>query len=98
MPVRDGSRSDQDERLGPPGPERSIRFRDSEHGIAMNQEVWRKVEELFHAALECAPEARRIFLDRACSGDTDLRQQVVPLLTKEAQAGSFLEVPAIEDM
>jgi len=76
MPVHDGSRSDQDERLGPPGPERSIRFRDSEHGIAMNQEVWRKVEELFHAALECAPEARRIFLDRACSGDTDLRQQV----------------------
>jgi serine/threonine protein kinase len=64
----------------------------------MNQEVWRKVEELFHAALECAPEARRIFLDRACSGDTDLRQQVEQLLAKDAQAGSFLEVPAIEDM
>ena len=64
----------------------------------MSQEHWRKVEELFHAALECAPEARPKFLDRACSGDTDLRRQVELLLAKEEQAGSFLEVPAIEDM
>ena len=64
----------------------------------MNQEVWRKVEELFHAALECAPEARPRFLDRVCSGDPDLRRQVELLLAKEAQAGSFLEVPAIESI
>ena len=64
----------------------------------MNQEVWRKLEDVFHAALGCAPEARATFLDRACSGDTDLRRQVELLLAKEAQAGSFLEVPAIENM
>ena len=64
----------------------------------MNQEVWRKVEELFHAALECAPDSRPRFLDGACSGDTDLRRQVELLLAKEEQAGSFLEVPAIENM
>ena len=64
----------------------------------MNQEVWRKVEELFHAALECAPEARPRFLDRACGGDTDLRRQVELVLAKEVQAGSFLEVLAIENM
>jgi hypothetical protein len=29
----------------------------------MDQELWRKVEELFHAALDCAPEARQAFLD-----------------------------------
>jgi Tol biopolymer transport system component len=64
---------------------------------AMNQEVWRKVEELFHVALECAPDARPRFLERACSGDTDLRRQVELLLANEEQAGSFLEVPAIEN-
>jgi len=63
----------------------------------VNQEHWRKLEELFHAALECAPEARPRFLDRACSGDTGLRRQVELLLAKEDQAESFLEIPAMED-
>ena len=31
----------------------------------MNQELWRKVEDLFHAALERAPEERQSFLDIA---------------------------------
>ena len=61
----------------------------------MNQDLWRKVEELFHAALERAPEARQAFLDGTCDGDTALRRQVELLLAKEAQAGSFLEIPAI---
>src|ERR1700730_4573009 len=63
----------------------------------MNQALWLKVEELFHAALERPPEERPAFLDRACNGDTDLRRQVELLLAKEDQAGSFLEVPAMED-
>ena len=64
----------------------------------MNQELWRKVEDLFHAALERAPEARPSFLDSACEGDASLRRQVEFLLSKEERAGSFLEVPALEDM
>ena len=64
----------------------------------MNQELWRKVEDLFHAALERTPEARQTFLDESCGADTDLRRQVELLLAREARAGSFLEVPAIEDM
>ena len=64
----------------------------------MNQELWRKVEDLFHAALERAPEARQSFLDSACNEDAELRRQVELLLSKEEQAGSFLEVPAMEDM
>ena len=63
----------------------------------MKQELWLKVEELFHAALEHAPEARPAFLDRACGEDSDLRRQVELLLAKEDQAGSFLEIPAMED-
>jgi len=64
----------------------------------MNPERWRRGEELFHAALERAPEARPVFLDGACSGDTELRRQVELLLAKEEQAGSFLEIPALEDL
>jgi eukaryotic-like serine/threonine-protein kinase len=64
----------------------------------MEQELWRRVEELFHAALEQAPDARQTFLDGTCSGDIDLRRQVDLLLAKEKQAGSFLERPAIEIM
>ena len=29
----------------------------------MNQDLWRKVEELFHAALERAPDTRQSFLE-----------------------------------
>jgi len=64
----------------------------------MNQELWRKVEELFHAALERAPEARQPFLESACNGDSDLRRQVEVLLAEENRAGSFLEVPPMEDV
>jgi len=64
----------------------------------VGQELWQKVEELFHAALERTPDARQTFLDGNCGVNTDLRRQVELLLAKEAQAGSFLEVPAIEDM
>jgi serine/threonine protein kinase len=64
----------------------------------MKQELWRKVEELFHAALERTPVQRQAFLDGICGADTDLRRQVELLLAKEEQAGSFLEVPAIENM
>ena len=64
----------------------------------MNQELWSKVEDLFHAALECTPEARQSFLDSACDGDAELRGKVEILLSQEGRAGSFLEVPAMEDM
>ena len=62
----------------------------------MNREHWQKVEELFHTALECTPEVRPRFLDSACGGDIDLRRQIELLLANEDQAGSFLEIPAIE--
>jgi hypothetical protein len=38
----------------------------------MKQELWHKVEELFHAALERAPEERQAFLDATCGTDIDL--------------------------
>src|SRR5215472_225735 len=61
----------------------------------MDQERWRRVKDLFYAALEHEPEARRAFLDVACGEDADLRRQVELLLAKEEKAGSFLETPAM---
>ena len=64
----------------------------------MNQERWRRVEDLFHSASERSPEARQSFLDSACEGDADLRLQVEFFLSEEERAGSFLEVPAMKGL
>jgi serine/threonine protein kinase len=63
----------------------------------MNSERWRQIEELFHAALQRAPDVRPAFLDGACRGDVDLRREVESMLAREQQAGSFLETPALQD-
>ena len=64
----------------------------------MNQELWRRAEDLFHAALERSPEARRAFLDEACGEDTELLRQVEMLVSKDEHAGSFLEKPVLADV
>jgi serine/threonine protein kinase/Tfp pilus assembly protein PilF len=55
------------------------------------------VEAIFQAALERpTPVERAAYLDQACQGDSDLRQQVERLLDAQHQLGSFLEQPAAE--
>jgi serine/threonine protein kinase/Flp pilus assembly protein TadD len=52
--------------------------------------------ELFLKALELrSPGERREFLDGACAADAALRAEVEALLEAGAQAGSFLEKPAV---
>ncbi len=63
----------------------------------MKKELWRRAEDLFHAALERSPEARRAFLDEACGEDAELRRQVEVLVSKDEGAGSFLEKPVLAD-
>jgi len=62
----------------------------------MVEERRRRVNELFHAALEHEPETRLAFLESSCGDDADLRRQVELLLAKQEEAGSFLETPAID--
>ncbi len=52
-----------------------------------------RVEEIFHGALECAPDQLSAFLDKTCAGDKALRGKVEELLTAHRQAGSFIETP-----
>jgi serine/threonine protein kinase len=57
----------------------------------MTAERWRRVEEIYHAALDRAEAVRSAFLDGACGQDSELRRDVESLLANAAQAESFLE-------
>ena len=63
----------------------------------MNPERWQQIEELYHAALERAESERAGFLEQACGGDEGLRGEVESLLSFHQQAGSFIEVPALDE-
>jgi formylglycine-generating enzyme required for sulfatase activity/serine/threonine protein kinase len=55
--------------------------------------------QLFESALEIADtQARQAFLDDACHGDGELRAKVDALLKSHAAAGSFLDIPAADQM
>ncbi|HEX5708090.1 MAG TPA: protein kinase [Pyrinomonadaceae bacterium] len=56
---------------------------------------WRRVEELFHAALELGREERDDYLASACSGDETLRREVESLVTSYESQQSFIERPAL---
>ncbi len=62
----------------------------------MQQERWRRVDEIFHSALQLDVERRAAFLEQTCSGDAYLRVQVERLLLHYNEAATFLEQPAIE--
>lgn len=59
----------------------------------MKPERWKQVDELLEAALECPETERASFLDRACSGDEDLRRELESLLISDGQAETFIETP-----
>lgn len=54
-------------------------------------EHWWQVERIFSEALELDPQARAEFLDKACRGDPELRQEVQSLLDANQNMGGFLE-------
>ncbi len=60
----------------------------------MNAEAWRRVEELYHAALKLPPKERAAFLAQACAGNAELLVEVESLLAHEGKADGLLESPA----
>ena len=62
----------------------------------MAPERWREIDALYQAALDLAAGERATYLEQACGPDHDLRRHVEEMLASDAQAGSFLEFPAIE--
>ena len=59
----------------------------------MNPEKWRKLKAVFEEAVEMDGSSRADFLERACGGDTDLKNEIEALL-KQHDNDSFLEKPA----
>src|SRR5438876_882077 len=59
----------------------------------VNLERWRRVDKIFHYALEREPCDRAALLDDACAGDPSLRKEVEALIDSHEQAGSFLKLP-----
>lgn len=51
---------------------------------------WQRAKDVFQAALTRPPEARAAFLDDACGGDAELRQEIQELLVSHGEAGGFL--------
>jgi serine/threonine protein kinase len=62
----------------------------------MTSDRWRRIEQLYEAALQCAPSERGAFLESACGGDEVLRHEVERLITANDAAGEFLGSPAWE--
>ena len=66
----------------------------------MSDNTWQRIEDLFHRALELAPEARSAFLDQACGADQagqSLRREVESLLDYESEDGATFAGRAGED-
>ncbi|HKV37270.1 MAG TPA: protein kinase [Pyrinomonadaceae bacterium] len=59
----------------------------------MTPELYRRVNELFHAALERPKAERANFLDEACGADANLRAKVEALIAAHEQSGDFLDSP-----
>jgi serine/threonine protein kinase/tetratricopeptide (TPR) repeat protein len=62
----------------------------------VEHELWRRVEDLYHRALEQRPSQRADFLQQSCEGDEALRREVESLLAHENSAQHFIESPALE--
>ena len=56
----------------------------------------KRVEEIFHAALELGPDQVGAFLDKTCGGDEVLRDKVEELLAAHERADRFIETPVAE--
>ena len=61
----------------------------------LSQEEWRRVEEVYHEALEHRPESRVAFVTAACGGDSSLRREVESLLAADG-ADALVDQPAMD--
>jgi serine/threonine protein kinase len=61
----------------------------------MEAERWRKVQQVYHSALEQQADSRAAFIATACGGDEEMRQEVESLLAHSDASDAFLERPAM---
>src|SRR5262245_63290300 len=61
----------------------------------MERNRWQQIEEIYHAALDRAPEGRAAFLAETCADDSGLRHEVEELLGYDGAAESFIQGNAL---
>ena len=59
----------------------------------MNEDRWHTLQELFHTALQRAPEDRDAFLDERCGADIALRHEIRLLFAREGSDQDFVDSP-----
>jgi predicted Ser/Thr protein kinase len=57
----------------------------------LQPDEYRRIREIFEAALERPPADRRAFLDRACDGNEELRAEVERMLAADAQTHALVD-------
>jgi serine/threonine protein kinase len=63
---------------------------------AMKPERWKKIEELYNQVVKLEPDQRGAFLEKECTSDESLREEVESLLRCESNVDQFIESPALE--
>jgi serine/threonine protein kinase len=61
----------------------------------MTPERWQEIETVFQQAIEQPPRERTSFLDQACAGDRELREEATTLIAAYGEAADFIEQPAM---
>ena len=61
----------------------------------MTPERWQEIEAVLQEALDRPPLDRASFLDDACAGDAELKEEANSLISAYDEAGDFIEQPAI---
>jgi serine/threonine protein kinase/Tol biopolymer transport system component len=64
--------------------------------VPVEGERWKRLESIYHAALEREPEARRDFIANACPDDKQLRLEIESLLGLDPDAPVLFDRPAWE--
>jgi len=59
----------------------------------MTPQQYERLTELFHAALQIAPDKRAGFLDQVSDGDADLRRELESLLAVHGERAAYTEKP-----
>ena len=60
----------------------------------MRSERWRRIEELYHAALEQEVSRRAAFVAESCEGDAELRRELESLLSAGHEDDGRFDSPA----
>ncbi len=64
----------------------------------MTTDRWKKLDSMFHAAVELQGEARTTFLERVCGEDEQLRQEAERLIAAHERDGSFIDSPIFAEI